>query len=844
MLLLAFVVIARSQDLLIRGVITDSITGETLPSVSLVLKGTTIGTSSDLDGKFSISTSSKVRRLKVSYLGYAEKEIVLIPGETGNLSISMAPVSISLSEVVIRPGKKKYTKKDNPAVIFVKNAIERRGKNNPRNHEFYRYDQYEKIMFAINDYKPKQKKDGNPGKFNFLVDFVDTLEIGKTILPVSEREKLLSVYYRKDPKSEKRVVKATKADGVDELLSPEGMQEFLNEAFQEVNIFQNDINLFMYRFVSPLSTMGPGFYKYYLLDTLEVAGQKCVDLAFTPFTPESFGFTGHLYITLDSTFFVQRIKLSVPKKINMNFAAGMSIEQTFMRAPDGTRILTRDDINVDLKATEKSRGLYAQRLNIYTNHSFEAPEDMSVFDERASVIIPSEAYKRPDEYWIENRPPGAGEPKQNSVNKLMSRLRSVPVFNITEKVVTVLVNGYLATSTDPAKNKFEFGPMTTFISGNAVEGARFRVGGTTTTAFNKRLFLNGYTAYGTKDRKVKYTGAVEYSFIEKKNYPTDFPVHSLRFEYMYDVNQLGQHYLYMNKDNIFVSLKRQQDTRATYLRKAQLTYRREYYNGLAYGAVLQNLKEYSTRYAAFDRIGPDRKITPLKNYRMTELELKLRYAPNEKFYQTRDNRRPISSDVPVFSLNHTMAFKNVLGSSYDYQKTEFGIRKRFWFSAFGYTDMLGKVGKVWSKVPYPLLILPNANLSYMIQAESYTNMNAMEFINDEYASWDLSYHMNGLILNRIPLVKKLKWREVLTFRGMFGRLTDKNNPYLNKRKEGLFLFPEGSYVMDKSVPYMEIGVGIENIFKFIRIDYTWRLTYRNHPGIQDQGVRFRMKMTF
>lgn len=842
--LLAFVVLARSQDLLIKGVVTDSVTGETLPSVALVLKGTTIGTSSGPDGKFSILTSSKVRRLKVSYLGYMEKEIVLIPGKTSNLSISMSPMSIGLSEVVIRPGKKRYTKKDNPAVIFVKNVIERRRQNDPRNHEFYRYDQYEKITFAINDYKPKPKKNGNTGKFNFLVDFIDTLEIGKTILPVSEREKLLSVYYRKDPKSEKKIVKATKADGLDELLSPEGMQEFLNEAFQEVNIFQNDINLFMYRFVSPLSTMGPGFYKYYLLDTLEVAGQKCVDLAFAPFMPESFGFTGHLYITLDSTFFVQRIRLSVPKKINMNFAGGMTIEQTFMRAPDGTRILTKDDINVDLKVTEKSKGLYARRLNIYTNHSFELPEDRSVFDESASVITPPEAYKRTDEYWAENRPPGAGAPRQNSVNKLMSRLRSVPVFNITEKVVTVLVNGYLATNTDPAKNKFEFGPMTTIVSANAVEGARFRVGGTTTTAFNKRLFLDGYLAYGTRDRKIKYNGAIEYSFIDKKNFPADFPVHSLRFEYMYDVNQLGQHYLYMNKDNIFVSLKRQKDTRATYLRKSQLTYYREYYNGFAYGAVLRNLKEYSTSYAAFNSIGPGQKISPLKDYHMTELELKLRYAPHEKFYQTRDNRRPVSFDAPVFTLSHTMAFRDLLGSSYDYQRTEFSIRKRFWFSAFGYTDVLGKLGKVWSKVPYPLLILPNANLSYMLQPESYTNMNAMEFINDEYASWDLSYHMNGLILNRIPLVKKLKWREVFTFRGMAGHLTDKNNPYLNKRKEGLFLFPEGSYVMDKSVPYMEIGVGIENIFKFIRVDYTWRLTYRNHPDIQDQGVRFRMKMTF
>lgn len=844
LLLLAFAISVKSQDILVKGVVTDSITGEPLPSVSLIIKGTTIGAPTDYDGRFSFSTSSRISILKAFYIGYTEKEIKLIPGKTGNLLIQLVPSSISLSEVIVKPTKEHYMKKDNPAVAFVKNAIRCRELNDPRKKDFYSYDQYEKIMFAMNEFKPKVKKNGQVSQFDFLKDYIDTLEIGKTILPVSEREKILSVYCRRDPKSEKRVMKAAKADGVDELLSPDGMQEFLNEVFKEVNIFQNDIPLFLNRFVSPLSTAGPGFYKYYMLDTLDVAGKKCVDLGFSPFTPESFGFTGHLYITLDSTYFVQRVKLNVPKKINLNFVGGMTIEQTFDCAPDGTRLLTKDDIKVDFKVTEKSKGIYAQRLNIYTNHTFDTPEELSVFSENAPFIIPPEAYKRSSEYWADHRPDEAGKRKSKSVGELMERLRTVPVFYVTEKVITAFVNGYVPTNSDPAKSKFEFGPVNTTISGNSIEGARFRIGGTTTTALSKRLFVNGYVAYGIRDQKLKYDAAVEYSLIDKKNYPTEFPVHSLRFEYMYDVNQLGQHYLYTNKDNVFVALKRQRDTRATYQRKAELTYYREHHNGLAYGAALRNLTEYATRYAVFDRIGCNREFTPLKDYHMTELELKLRYAPNEKFYQTRDARLPITFDAPVFTLSHTMAFKDILGSSYNYQKTELGIRKRFWLSTYGSVDIIGKVGKVWSKVPYPLLILPNANLSYLIQPESYTNMNAMEFINDEFASWDLTYNMNGLILNSVPLIKKLKWREVLTFRGLFGNLTNKNNPYLTDSNEGLFQFPAGSYIMDKKTPYMEMSVGIENIFKFIRLDYTWRLSYKNHPDIQNRGIRFQMKMTF
>ena len=835
--------IANGQNTIIKGVVTDSITGERLPYVSLIFKGTTIGTATDGDGNFSFSALTDVKNLEVSYLGYDTKEVKVIPGKTNNLKIKLAPNGITLNEVVVKPKKEKYSKKENPAVKFVKQVIASRESNDPRNHDYFQYDQYEKMVFAMNDYHPKPKKNGKPGKFDFLIDFVDTLDVGTTILPVSEKEKVESVYYRKEPKSEKRIVKGNKSSGVDEIFSRDGIQQFLNEVFREVDIFKNDIPLFLQRFVSPLSTIGPNYYKYYLLDTLNVNGQECVDLGFVPFNSETFGFTGHLFVTLDSTFFVQKAILNVPKDINLNFVSGMTIEQTFKRTPDSTRIITKDDINVNFKLSEKSKGMYARRLNIYSNHSFDEPdaEQVFVFKESAPVITLKDAYQQSEDFWISNRPEEAIKKNPNSVEKLMAKFRSVPIFYITEKVVSVLVSGYIPTNKNPLKSKFEFGPMNTAISGNAIEGARFRVGGTTTTAFSKNLFFDGYMAYGTKDEKLKYDALVEYSFNDRKEYRKEFPLNSIRLEYMYDINQLGQQYMYASKDNMFLAWKRQKDTRATYLRQAELTYYHEHYNGLAYGAVIRNRREYATEYAVFDRIGPDGTISPVKSYDMTELELKFRYAKDEKFYQTRNLRYPITFDALIFNFSHVMAKKDLLGSSYDYHRTDIGIQKRFWFSAFGYIDLITKAGKVWNKVPYPLLILPNANLSYTIQPESYTNMNAMEFISDEYASWDLTYYMNGNLLNRLPLVKKLKWREVFCFRGLWGHLTDKNNPM--NGGEGLYLFPNGSYTLGKA-PYMEASIGIENIFKFLRLDYVWRLNYRDHPGIQTKGVRFMMRMSF
>lgn len=829
------------NEIRIKGLVTDSVSGEPLPYVSIIVKGTTTGAATDLDGRFSLTVPSSAsgKMLEVSYLGYSTKQVPLKSGQS--LSIQLAPTGIALNEVVVKPGRERYRRRDNPAVAFVKNVIERRDANDPRNHDYYSYDRYQKMVFAMNDYKPKKREDGKTGKFDFLEEFIDTLDVGTTILPLSEKEHFETVYYRRDPHSEKRLVKGDKSAGVDEVFSRDGIQQFLNEAFREVDIFRNNIPLFLQRFVSPLSSLGPTFYKYYLMDTLEIDGQKCMDLGFVPFNSESFGFTGHLYVTLDSTYFVRRVLLNVPKDINLNFVSHMTIDQTFRREPDGTRLITKDDIRVNFKLSEKSKGMFAQRLIVYSNHSFEPDTaQLAIFEQPAPSITLKEAYTQTDKFWEENRPQEGRRRNPNTVDKLMAKLRSIPIFYVTEKIVTILVSGYVPATKDEANNKFEFGPMNTTISGNAIEGARFRVGGTTTPQFHKRLTLDGFAAYGVRDKKMKYDALVEYSFIDRKQYRKEFPMHSIRFEYMYDINKLGQQYMYTSKDNFLLAIRRKRDTRATYLRKAELTYTREHYNGISYSAVLRNKREYATPYAVFDRINADGSLTSLDHYDMTELELNFRYGYNEKFYQTRNNRIPITFDAWVFNLSHVMGWKGFLGSSYNYQRTDIGLQKRLWFSAFGYTDIILKAGKVWTKVPYPLLILPNANLSYTIQPEAYTNMNAMEFINDEYASWDVTYYMNGLLLNRIPLIKKLKWREVFCFRGLWGHLSDKNNP---AKSTGLFAFPEGSMTLGKA-PYMEASVGIENIFKFLRLDYVWRLNYRDNPDIQTHGVRCTMRIQF
>lgn len=836
----AFMIQAQTT-IRVQGIVRDGSSKEPIPFVSVAIKGTKIGVQTDLMGRFSMRTTTEGDTLQVTSVGYKEKLIKLSRSRLNDLTIDMDFESYQLKETVIRPKKGKYSRKNNPAVDFIKRMIDQRDENDPRNKPFYSYNQYEGITLALNDFTEEVQKKWLFRKFNFLHEFVDTSEVsGKPILPMLDKEKYEKIYFRNDPRKERRVVTATKSAGVDEVLNEQGVKQFLEEVFNEVDIFQNNIPLFLTRFVSPLSKMGPYFYKYYLMDTVMVGGKECIDLGFIPYNSESFGFTGHLYFTKDSANFLKRIVLNIPKDININFLDRMTITQDFDQMPDNTRLLIKDDIIAEFRLTSKSRGMYARRISTLSNHSFEPPGDMSVFEETRQVVEEPDASDKSDEFWAEIRY-DKGKNEKKSMGDLMERLRSVPVFYYTEKVVSAFIGGYVPTAKDEKDSRFEFGPVNTFISGNSLEGTRFRLGGTTTTVLAPNFFLDGFAAYGTRDKKLKYDVLAEYSFNKKKQFRKAFPVHSIRAEYSYDVNQLGQQYLYTNKDNLFLMLKRKENNMMTYLRKAELAYTYENYHGWRFETSLRHQVESASKFIPFNEIQADGTTLPVKNYTSSEMEFRVRWAPNEKFYETRNYRYPITQDAPVFTFSHVVGLKGFLGSQYNYNRTDIGIQKRIWLPAAGYIDAIAKAGKVWTKAPFPMLVLPNANLSYTVQLESYALLNPLEFINDQYLSWDITYYMNGTLLNRIPLLKYLQFREVINFKGFWGDLSNKNNPA--KGHKGLFVFPENTFLMNND-PYMEISAGISNILKFLRIDYVWRLSYRNHEGSPNHGLRFRLEFNF
>lgn len=821
----------------IYGVVTDSLTREAMPYVSVYMQNTTAGCQTDKTGNFSFVTPETKGTLVVSFVGYSEQHIPIGPNTQYPLRIQLAPTVYELNEVEVKPERERYRRKGNPAVELIQSIVKERERYRLESHDYYSRNRHELLTIALNNFDQSKYQAELLDNIGLLQEYLDTsLVSGKPILNISSRELIASDHYRKSPESHKKHVVARRRAGVDDFISEQEIDGIFEEVFRDVDLFQNDINLFRNRFVSPLSSLGTSVYKYYIMDTIWVEGTPCVDLAFTPFNSESHGFTGHLYITTDSTHFIKWAQLRTPYDINLNFVRTLDITQTFTPAADGTPLLNRESMVAEFEITAQINGVYVKREVNYNNYLLDVPSRPDLLDRPESIIEEEDSRNKDELFWIVNRI-GHVTPKELSVGDMIAKLRQFPLYYWTEKIITYLFTGYVPNKKE--EPEFFYGPLNTSISNNALEGLRLRVGGMTSAYLNPHLMGRFYAAYGFADKRLKYMGELEYSFKKKKEHINEFPIHSLRLRYENDIYQYGQTYLYTNKDNIFLNLKRIADNQIGYLRKAEFSYNREHYNHFSYALTLRNKVYESSRLMQFEtRLDGQSHFN--KELPQTELELSLRYAPGEKFVQKKWDRNSLLPERPVFTLSHSVAMKDVLGSQFTCHYTEASARKRFWLSSFGYIEAVGKGGHVWNDVPYPLLIIPNANLSYTLQKESFALMNPMEFVADTYVSWETIYYMNGLIFNRVPLIKRLGWREVIDFKGFYGSLRPSNIPTDNN---GLYLFPRENHPLTQT-PYMELSFGIENIFKVLEVDYVRRLTYCDLPGISKHGVRIRVHAQF
>ena len=775
------------------------------------------------------------------------------------LNVKLAPDNILLNEVVVKPQKEKYSRKNNPAVEFMKKVISHKKRQVLENNDYYQIDKYEKIKMSINDLTPEKLETGIYKKYSFLKDQVEVSErTNKLILPNSVQETASQTIFRKIPESKKTIIKAMNSNGIEEFFSTGDMLgTVLKDAFADINIYDNNIRLLQRRFVSPIGDDAISFYKFYLMDTLKVDKNEYVHLTFVPQNSQDFGFTGHLYVMKDSTFAVKKCTMNLPKKTGVNFVNNMDILQEYEQLPNGNWILSDDNMTVDLSwNSNSSNGLQVERITKYTNYKFD-PIENRLFRLKGSVIKEADMLSKSDEYWSSVRQVPLTK-KESSMDFFMKRLEEIPGFKYIIFGTKALIENFVETGSKGHKSKFDIGPINTMISGNYVDGTRFRLSGMTTAHLNPHLFFNGYGAYGLKDERWKYSGTVTYAFNKRDNVLWEFPKNNLSFTYSYDVMSPMDKFLFTDKDNVFLAIKTTTVDQMSYMRDAVLTYDLETLNGLGVKAMIRHRNDEPAGNLEYIKNGttattPSAEIAPIPekihDMTTTEANITVRYAPGESFVNSKQRRVPVSLDAPIFTLSHTIGLKGVLGGEYNFNRTEASFWKRVGLPAsWGKVDFSLKAGAQWNKVPFPLLILPEANLSYITQRETFCLINNMEFLNDRFASLSISYDMNGKLFNRIPLLKKLKWREMFRVRTLWGTLTDKNNPFVSQDPD-LFRFPSRngqytSFVMNPKLPYIEGSVGIYNIFKLLHIEYVHRFTYRDNPGINKNGIRFMVLMIF
>ena len=831
----------------IRGVVVDSLTREKLPYISISHEGRGVGRT-DNSGDYYVRIGEDWHSLTFSAVGYKSKTVAIIPGETKRLNIELAPDNVLLQEMVVRPGRERYRKKDNPAVVMMRKVIAAKKRNRLEDNDYYRYHKYEKLNISLDDINPMSLNKGVLKKMPFLLDQLEVSPEGDNlVLPVSVKETSSEVLYRKDPRREKTLVEGVRSSGIDDLFHlGDVVDEVLQDVFADVDIYDNSIYLLRKKFVSPIADGAISFYKYYIMDTTYVEREKCFHLTFVPYNSQDFGFTGHLYVLADSSYTVRRCIMNLPKHTGVNFVEDLSLKQDYEKMPNGYWGLSVDDMSTKIYPFKKFQGAVVRRLTRYSDFSFD-PIDEKAFGNARKEEMRPDAYLKNEGFWQDARSLPLTQ-KEAEMDHFVDNLQKTPGAKPVIWILRLFAENYVETGSEKTPSKVDIGPLSTVVSSNYVDGLRLRMGGATTANLNPHLFFKGYYAYGFKDHRSKYMGEVEYSFEKKAYMPFEFPRHSVALTYQSDVMSPLDKFLTMDKDNMFGSLKTTTVDQMMYFRKLAFRYEYESFSGFSTKLELRRTVDEPTGKLQY--ILNDGNATPTLVDRLTttEASVTLRYAPHETYINTKQSRRPVNRNAPVFTLGHTVGLKGVMGGDYSYHLTEASIYKRLWLSSWGKMDITLKAGAQWNKVPFPLLLMAPANTSYFLQRGSFSMLTNMEFLSDRYASIDVDYDMNGKILNRIPFLRRLKWREHFGVKAFYGTLTDKNNPSLNQ-DGSLYLFPvrdgePSSFIMEHGKPYVELMVGVHNIFRLLQVDYVRRVNYLDHPGVHKHGVRLAVKLTF
>jgi len=817
---------------IIKGSIVDAKTGEALPFISVFLQNTTIGTVTDYAGNYSLETTVNAGTIVFSSLGYTNESRSLSIGKTQIINIKLNPTTYSIDEVVVRPPRRNYSNKNNPAVELIDKVIAKKSENRKEGSDYLQYDKYEKIQFALANFSQRFKEHGVLKKFQFVFNNIDTTkQEGKEILPMFIKETLSRCYYRKNPVGNKEIIHGEKTINFDEYIDNKGVAANLRYLYQNINIYDNDVMFMTNKFLSPIANGAPLFYRYFIIDTMLVDNVNCFKLLFEPRNRSDFLFEGYLYVTQDSSFAIKKVDMGLNNHTNVDWIKDVKIVQDFVKVQKKSWMLSKDEISMNFGITKNSLGLFGQRTVSYADYTINEAIPDTVFrgQKITSMLDPLE--KNAD-YWEKNRLEPLSK-TEKGVYTLVDSIKQLPAFKRRMDVIMLLTTEFLTFK------KIEIGPVGNFYSFNPIEGSRIRFGGRTTPGFSKKITFDSYLAYGFTDNKLKYSAGVTYSFTPRTIY--QFPVTSLKLSYQYDTKIPGQEFQFAQGDNILLSFTRGVNNKLLYNKTFKAEFYNEFENHFSYDLGYNFTKQAPAGTLYFNPI--DYVSNSVPDINISEIFLNLRYAPNEAFYQGKLYRYPVSNKYPIILLKYALGSK-LIGNDYSYSRVQANIFQRVFFPLIGYTDIIGEAGKTFGQVPYPLLFIHRGNQTYSYQMDSYNLMNFLEFVSDKYVSVSIDHCFNGFFFNKFPILKRFKLRELVTFKALYGGVSNINNPSLNS---DLFKFPTEingtplTYSLEKK-PYIEAGIGVSNIFRIFRVDLIKRFTYTNNPNVSNIGIRIQFRL--
>ncbi len=808
---LLFLQTASAQETSISGKVTDALTNEPVPFATVIFKGTTTGTNTDMDGKYSLSSANPTDSIICTLVGYKPVKMRVKKGQVQVINIVLSASKVELNEVVIKAG-------ENPANIIFRNIVKNKDQNDPSKLETYQYEVYNKLEFDLTNISEKFKSKKLLKPFSFIFDNIDSSETNsRPFLPFFISESMSDVYFKNNPKNKREIIKASKVSGLENAT----VTQFLGDMYQRVNVYDNFIDLFGKGFVSPTSDLGLLYYKYYLLDSTYIDSQWCYKLKFKPRRPQELTFTGEFWVQ-DTTWAIKKINMRIAGEANINWVEDMAIVQEYTRVDNKQWMLSKDVLIVDFAAKEDGMGFIGRKSTSYRKFIVNEPINDNFFKGTENIVVNDEALARTEDFWNQSRHDSLSE-RETKIYHMVDTIKSLPAFKTYVDFVTLFFTGYKDIG------KIELGPYYTVYSFNKIEGNRFRIGGRTSDDFSTKVLMDGYLAYGLKDEKFKYGGGIKFKLADK---PRQF----VGVNYKYDVQQLGQSDNGFTDDNLLFSLfRRNPATKLNTIEIQKAWYEMEWFPGLSnritFGhSRFRPLGDLDVSFYTNDE------HTDYKNsFETSEISLFTRFAYREKFVAGKIDRVSLGSDYPVLQVNYTYGLKGVMNSDFEYQKLTVKIDDRLRLAPFGYTYWVLSAGKIWGTLPYPLLELHPGNETYFYDYAAFNLMNYFEFVSDYYLSGYATHHFDGFFLDKIPLMRKLKWREVAQAKIVYGGISKSNLSILKD--------PTAFSTLSKK-PYVELGAGVENVFKLIRVDFIWRMAYLDHPDISKFGIRASLQLLF